>query len=73
MERASQSERLWAYAITRDEYAKRLSEKSLLKIGDLEYIRNRTFNLLIYGFKSAQLVDMVYTIQDRIYKLFKLK
>ena len=49
MERASQSELLWAYAITRDEYAKRLSEKSLLKIGDLEYIRDRIFGVINSG------------------------
>ncbi len=46
MERASQSELLWAYAITRDEYAKRLSEKSLLKAEDLEFIRDRIFELI---------------------------
>ena len=49
MERASQSELLWAYAITRDEYAKRLSEKSLLKAEDLEFIRNRIFELINWG------------------------
>ena len=49
MERASQSELLWAYAITRDEYAKRLSEKSLLKIEDLEFIRDRIFELINRG------------------------
>lgn len=49
MERASQSELLWAYAITRDEYAKRLSEKSLLKTEDLEFIRDRIFELINRG------------------------
>ena len=49
MERASQSELLWAYAITRDEYAKRLSEKSLLKAEDLEFIRDRVFELINRG------------------------
>ena len=49
MERASQSELLWAYAITRDEYAKRLSEKSLLKAEDLEFIRDRIFELINCG------------------------
>ena len=49
MERASQSELLWAYAITRDEYAKRLSEKSLLKAEDLEFIRDRIFELINRG------------------------
>ena len=49
MERASQSELLWAYAITRDEYAKRLSEKSLLKTEDLEFIRERIFELINRG------------------------
>ena len=49
MERASQSELLWAYAITRDEYAKRLSEKSLLKAKDLEFIRDRIFELINRG------------------------
>ena len=49
MERASQSELLWAYAITRDEYAKRLSEKSLLKTEDLEIIRDRIFELINRG------------------------
>lgn len=49
MERASQSELLWAYAITRDEYAKRLSEKSLLKAEDLEFIRERIFELINRG------------------------
>ena len=49
MERASQSELLWAYAITRDEYAKRLSEKSLLKAEDLEFIRDRMFELINRG------------------------
>ena len=49
MERASQSELLWAYAITRDEYAKRLSEKSLLKVEDLEFIRDRVFELINRG------------------------
>ena len=49
MERASQSELLWAYAITRDEYAKRLSEKSLLKPEDLEFIRDRIFELINRG------------------------
>ncbi|MEY8576546.1 KilA-N domain-containing protein [Oscillospiraceae bacterium 21-37] len=49
MERASQSELLWAYAITRDEYAKRLSEKSLIKTEDLEFIRDRIFELINRG------------------------
>lgn len=49
MERASQSELLWAYAITRDEYAKRLSEKSLLKAEDLEFIRDCIFELINRG------------------------
>ena len=49
MERASQSELLWAYAITRDEYGKRLSEKSLLKTEDLEFIRDRIFELINRG------------------------
>ena len=49
MERASQSELLWAYAITRDEYAKRLSEKSLLKAEDLEFIRDRIFEIINRG------------------------
>ena len=49
MERASQSELLRAYAITRDEYAKRLSEKSLLKAKDLEFIRDRIFELINRG------------------------
>ena len=49
MERASQSELLWDYAITRDEYAKRLSEKSLLKTEDLEFIRDRIFELINRG------------------------
>ena len=49
MERASQSELLWAYAITRDEYAKRLNEKSLLKAEDLEFIRDRIFELINRG------------------------
>lgn len=49
MERASQSELLWAYAITRDEYAKRLSEKSLLKAEDLEFIQDRIFELINRG------------------------
>ena len=49
MERASQSELLWAYAITRDEYAKRLSEKSLLKTEDLAFIRDRIFELINRG------------------------
>ena len=49
MERASQSELLWAYAITRDEYRKRLSEKSLLKTEDLEFIRDRIFELINRG------------------------
>ena len=49
MERASQSELLWAYAITRDEYAKRLSEKSVLKAEDLEFIRDRIFELINRG------------------------
>ena len=49
MERASQSELLWAYAITRDEYGKRLSEKSLLKTEDLEFIRDRIFDLINRG------------------------
>lgn len=49
MERASQSELLWAYAITRDEYAKRLNEKSLLKVEDLEFIRDRIFELINCG------------------------
>lgn len=49
MERASQSELLWAYAITRDEYAKRLSEKSLLKAEDLEFIRDQIFELINRG------------------------
>ena len=49
MEQASQSELLWAYAITRDEYAKRLSEKSLIKTEDLEFIRDRIFELINRG------------------------
>ncbi len=49
MERASQSELLWAYAITRDEYLKRLSQKSLLKAEDLDYIRDRIFDLINNG------------------------
>ena len=49
MEQASQSELLWAYAITRDEYAKRLSEKSLLKVEDLEFIRDRIFEIINRG------------------------
>ena len=49
MERASQSELLWAYAITRDEYGQRLSEKSLLKTEDLEFIRDRIFELINRG------------------------
>lgn len=49
MERASQSELLWTYAITRDEYAKRLSEKSLLKAEDLEFIRDQIFELINRG------------------------
>ena len=49
MEQASQSELLWAYAITRDEYAKRLSEKSLIKTEYLEFIRDRIFELINRG------------------------
>ena len=49
MERANQSELLWAYAITRDEYAKRLSEKSLIKTEYLEFIRDRIFELINRG------------------------
>ena len=49
MERASQSELLRAYAITRDEYAKRLSEKSLLRAENLEFIRDRIFELINRG------------------------
>ncbi len=65
MERASQSELLWAYAITRDEYAKRLSEKSLLKAEDLEFIRDRIFELInrgeanIYDRKEEQRLQAV--------------
>lgn len=49
MERASESEQLWAYAITRDEYSKRLTEKSVLKVEDLEYIRDRIFDVINSG------------------------
>ena len=65
MERASQSELLWAYAITRDEYAKRLSEKSLIKTEDLEFIRDRIFELInrgeanIYDRKEEQRLQAV--------------
>lgn len=65
MERASQSELLWAYAITRDEYAKRLSEKLLLKAEDLEFIRDRIFELInrgeanIYDRKEEQRLQAV--------------
>lgn len=49
MERASEAELLWAYAITRDEYSKRLTENSLLKAEDLEYIRDKIFDVINSG------------------------
>lgn len=38
-----------AYAITRDEYSKRLSERSLFKTEDLEYIRDYIFEVISDG------------------------
>ena len=46
MERASESEQLWIYAITQDKCFKRLTEKPLLKVEDLQYIRYRIFDVI---------------------------
>lgn len=51
MERASESELLWTYAITRDEYSnfKRLTENRVLKAEDLEYIRDKILDVINSG------------------------
>lgn len=49
MGRATKAELLWAYAITREEFIKRLNEKSPLKKEDLDYLQDTLFNLINNG------------------------
>ena len=46
MGRATKAELLWAYAITREEFFKRLNEKSPLKKEDLDYLRDLLFDII---------------------------
>lgn len=46
MGRATKSELLWAYAITREEFFKRLNENSPLKKEDLDYLRDLLFDII---------------------------
>ena len=46
MGRATKAELLWAYAITREEFFKRLNEKSPLKKEDLDYLQDLLFNII---------------------------
>lgn len=46
MGRATKSELLWAYAITREEFFKRLNKNSPLKKEDLDYLRDLLFDII---------------------------
>lgn len=46
MGRATKAELLWAYAITREEFFKRLNEKSPLRKEDLDYLRDLLFDII---------------------------
>ena len=66
MGRATKAELLWAYAITREEFFKRINEKSPLRKDDLDYLRDLLFDIInndeadIYNSKkNAELEEMV--------------
>ena len=66
MGRATKAELLWAYAITREEFFKRINEKSPLRRDDLDYLRDLLFDIInndeadIYNSKkNAELEEMV--------------
>lgn len=46
MGRATKTKLLWAYAITREEFFKRLNENSPLKKEDLDYLRDLLFDII---------------------------
>lgn len=66
MGRATKAELLWAYAITREEFFKRINEKSPLRKDDLDHLRDLLFDIInnneadIYNSKkNAELEETV--------------
>ncbi len=72
MGRATRAELLWAYAITREEFLKRVNDKIELHPKEWENIRDTLFEAMSEGETSIYEPKMNAYLEDTVYKYFHL-